>query len=68
LLPSSQGVGVLPLFSPHCIAKAAIDHFVRHLAREEAHKGIRANIVAPGVIMTDGMVKHTGFNPNNKDE
>jgi len=65
----SQGSGmVLPRFSSHCIAKAGLNHFMRHLAREEAHRGIRANVVAPGTILTDDMVKIAGFDPNSKGQ
>jgi len=40
---------------------------VRHLAREEAHNGIRANLISPGTILTEGMVKAAGNDPSNKD-
>jgi len=50
------------------VAKAALDHFVRHLAREEAHHGIRANLVSPGMIMTEETVAFIGKDMNSKEE
>jgi NAD(P)-dependent dehydrogenase (short-subunit alcohol dehydrogenase family) len=39
--------------APYTMAKAAMEMCVRTLAREERAHGIRANIVAPGLVETD---------------
>ncbi|MEU1549843.1 SDR family oxidoreductase [Nocardia sp. NPDC005745] len=39
--------------APYTMAKAAMEIVVRTLAREERQHGIRANIVAPGLVATD---------------
>lgn len=39
--------------APYTMAKAAMETCVRTLAREERANGIRANIVAPGLVVTD---------------
>ena len=33
--------------------KSAVETFTRYLAKELGSRGIRANVVAPGAIMTD---------------
>lgn len=38
---------------PYTMAKAAMEAAVRTLAREERRRGIRANIVAPGLVATE---------------
>jgi len=48
-------------------AKAGLNHFVRHLAREEAHNGIRANLVAPGGIVSEDSSHLCGLDPNTKE-
>lgn len=51
---SSSTVGEAPENSaPYTMAKAAMEMCVRTLAREERVHGIRANIVAPGLVETD---------------
>ena len=51
---SSSTVGEAPEYSaPYTMAKAAMEMCVRTLAREERGHGIRANIVAPGLVETD---------------
>jgi len=57
----------VPYFTSASCAKAALDHFVKHLAREEGHNGIRANIVAPGTNMSEDVVHLTGLDPNKKE-
>jgi len=54
----------MPRMSSHAVAKAGLDHFVRHLAREEAHNGIRVNMVAPGTILTEELVTMLDKDPN----
>ena len=39
--------------APYTMAKAAMETCVLSLAREERPHGVRANIVAPGLVMTD---------------
>jgi NAD(P)-dependent dehydrogenase (short-subunit alcohol dehydrogenase family) len=39
--------------APYTMAKAAMETCMRTLAREERQHGIRANIVAPGLVATD---------------
>lgn len=51
---SSSTVGSAPPNSaPYTMAKAAMETAVRTLAREERRHGVRANIVAPGLLATD---------------
>jgi 3-oxoacyl-[acyl-carrier protein] reductase len=48
---------------PYVAAKAAVNAITRVVARENAGKGIRANVIAPGLIATDiadGMVAFHG--------
>ncbi len=40
-------------FIAHCTAKAALDAFVRSLAEEVGPAGIRVNVIAPGLTLTD---------------
>jgi len=42
-----------PGFIAHCTAKSGLDAFVRSLATELGQFGIRANVVAPGLTLTD---------------
>ena len=42
-----------PLSAAYTMAKAAMETGVRTLAHEERQHGIRANIVAPGLVMTE---------------
>jgi NAD(P)-dependent dehydrogenase (short-subunit alcohol dehydrogenase family) len=39
--------------APYTMAKAAMEAFVRTLAREERGNGLRANVVAPGLVETE---------------
>jgi NAD(P)-dependent dehydrogenase (short-subunit alcohol dehydrogenase family) len=39
--------------APYTMAKAAMETWIRTLAREERRYGIRANIVAPGLVATE---------------
>lgn len=51
---SSSTVGEAPeLSAPYTMAKAAMEMCVRTVAREERAHGVRANIVAPGLVETD---------------
>ncbi|WP_084532060.1 SDR family oxidoreductase [Nocardia miyunensis] len=51
---SSNTVGNAPAgAAPYTMAKAAMETCVATLAREERSHGIRANIVAPGLVATD---------------
>lgn len=52
-----------PFGGPYVAAKAAVNALTKVVARENAAKGIRANVIAPGLIATDiadGMVEAHG--------
>jgi 3-oxoacyl-[acyl-carrier protein] reductase len=52
-----------PFGGPYVAAKAAVNALTRVIARENAAKGIRCNVIAPGLIATDiadGMVAFHG--------
>lgn len=40
-------------FSAHSTAKSGLDAFIKSLALELGPHGIRANVVAPGLVLTD---------------
>lgn len=42
-----------PGFIAHCTAKSGLDAFVRSLAEEVGPFGVRVNVVAPGLTLTD---------------
>ncbi len=42
-----------PGFIAHCTAKSGLDAFVRSLAEEVGPFGIRVNVIAPGLTLTD---------------
>ncbi len=51
---SSNTVPLTPAHAaPYTMAKAAMETCVLTLAREERAHGIRANVVAPGLVMTE---------------
>lgn len=54
-----------PNLSAYCASKAALDHFVRCVAVEEAPKGIRVNCLSPGLTIQETMVTSAG---NKLDE
>lgn len=43
----------VPGSSAYAAMKSAVETFTRYLAKELGSRGIRANVVAPGAIMTD---------------
>ena len=52
-----------PFGGPYVAAKAAVNALTRVIARENASKGVRCNVIAPGLIATDiadGMVAFHG--------
>ncbi|MFT7561964.1 MAG: 3-oxoacyl-[acyl-carrier protein] reductase [Flavobacteriales bacterium] len=50
---SGMGRRPNPHFSPYSLSKAALNSFIRSIAVEYGHCGIRANVVAPGFTLTD---------------
>lgn len=50
---SVAGQRPFPSSIAYCTSKAALDHFTRCVALELAGKGVRANVVSPGVIDTN---------------
>jgi NAD(P)-dependent dehydrogenase (short-subunit alcohol dehydrogenase family) len=53
MISSATVASAPPGAAPYTMAKAAMETCVLSLAREERPHGIRANIVAPGLVMTD---------------
>ncbi len=54
-----------PFGGPYVAAKAAVNALTKVIARENASKGIRCNVIAPGLIATDiadGMLEFHGEN------
>lgn len=51
---SVAGDLVNPGFTPYASSKAALHHLTRHQAREWGRHGIRANVIAPGPVATEG--------------
>ncbi len=52
-----------PFGGPYVAAKAAVNALTKVVARENASKGVRANVIAPGLIATDiadGMLEFHG--------
>lgn len=56
-----------PGYSVYSSAKAAVEMFTRHLAKDFGVRGIRANIVAPGPIETDFNNAAIRSNPQMKE-
>lgn len=56
-----------PGYSVYSSAKAAVEMFTRHLAKDFGTRGIRANIVAPGPIETDFNNAAIRSNPQMKE-
>ncbi|MGB7203323.1 MAG: SDR family oxidoreductase [Pyrinomonadaceae bacterium] len=50
---SVAGMRAFPNVLAYCVSKAAIDQFTRCTALELAPKGIRANAISPGVVVTN---------------
>ncbi len=48
-----KGTGQMPMGAAYNSVKAALDHYARQVALEEAPKGIRVNVVSPGCIMVE---------------
>ena len=53
-ISSQSGISVYPgaIIAAYGAAKAAVTHYTRYLAAEVGPWGIRANCIAPGIIMT----------------
>jgi NAD(P)-dependent dehydrogenase (short-subunit alcohol dehydrogenase family) len=52
-ISSSELAAMRARGAPYNMAKAALEAMILTLAHEEARNGIRANIVAPGLVVTD---------------
>lgn len=39
--------------APYAVSKAGLEAFTKVLAKEEGHRGIRVNAIAPGIVKTD---------------
>ena len=50
----------------YCASKAALDHFARCVALEEAEKGIRVNVVSPGYILNHNQIRNNGEEPTKE--
>lgn len=53
MISSSTVTDAPPMSAPYTMAKSAMEMCVRTIAREERTHGIRANIVAPGLVETE---------------
>jgi 3-oxoacyl-[acyl-carrier protein] reductase len=53
LISSQATVNMDPNGAPYNMAKAALEALARTIAQEEASNGIRANVVAPGLVDTE---------------
>ncbi len=51
--PPLAGQSVMPTAGGYCASKAAVTQLAKAIALEEAPHGVRANVVSPGVILTD---------------
>ncbi len=49
-------------------SKAALNHFARHVAVQEAPKGIRVNVISPGAIVTRMIGQALGLEKGNEEE
>jgi NAD(P)-dependent dehydrogenase (short-subunit alcohol dehydrogenase family) len=52
-ISSTTGSRAFPGVFAYCVSKAALEQAVRCLALEAAGKGVRVNMVAPGVVVTE---------------
>lgn len=53
LISSTAGANPMPNGAPYSMAKAALEALAGSLAGEELANGIRVNVVAPGLVVTD---------------
>ena len=54
-------------YTSYTVSKAALTHFASCVAREEAPKGIRINVISPGAVITDMLTKgFLGLEPNEE--
>ena len=51
---------------PYSASKAGLNHFAKCVAREEASKGIRVNVVSPGAVMTEMLASGFGQEPTEE--
>eukprot|EP00095_Tigriopus_kingsejongensis_P009759 maker-scaffold422_size175911-snap-gene-0.31 protein:Tk09759 transcript:maker-scaffold422_size175911-snap-gene-0.31-mRNA-1 annotation:"PREDICTED: 3-oxoacyl-" len=59
-ISSIAGSQTVNKYSDYCASKAGLDHFARNVASEEAARGIRVNVLSPGVIVTEGQTRGDG--------
>lgn len=57
---ASIGIGPIP-FVDYYASKAALNHFTRSVAIAYARQGIRANVIAPGLMNTPLLLETPGF-------
>ncbi len=48
-------------------SKAALNHFAKMVAFEEASRGVRVNVVSPGCVMVDRHMAMFGQNENSEE-
>lgn len=58
-ITSIEGMRAAPLHSAYAAAKAGMVNFTRSAALELAEHGIRVNCIAPDIVFTEVMEKHT---------
>lgn len=59
VISSTGAGGSSPGMAAYHAGKAAVEHFVKVLAREIGHRGVTVNAVSPGATRTDMLAKNT---------
>ncbi len=58
----------MPKGTGYNVSKAALNHFARMVAYEEASKGIRVNVISPGSIRVEALMAMTGKDSTSEKE